>query len=60
MQAYLDPVEQGAVELQEIHYDSADGHSALIARGDEQTQTQSGLFTPDDVLPLPYELPLAS
>lgn len=46
MQTYLDPVEQGAVELQEIHYNSADGHSTLIARGDEQIQTKSGLFTP--------------
>jgi transposase len=42
MQAYLDPVEQGAVELQEIHYDYADGHTALIAKGYEQTQTRTG------------------
>lgn len=42
MQAYLDPVEQGAVELQEIHYDYADGHTALIARGYEQPQTRTG------------------
>ena len=42
MQAYLDPVEQGTVELQEIHYDYADGHTALIAKGYEQTQTRTG------------------
>jgi transposase len=42
MQVYLAPVEQGAVELQEIHYDYADGHTALIARGYEQNQTRTG------------------
>ncbi len=42
MQVYLDLVEQGAVELQEIHYDYADGHTALIARGYEQPQTRTG------------------
>ena len=42
LQAYLDPVEQGTVELQEIHYDYADGHTALIAKGYEQTQTCTG------------------
>jgi transposase len=42
MQAYLDPVEQGTVELQEIHYDYADGHTALIAKGYEQTQACTG------------------
>jgi len=42
LQAYLDPVEQGTVELQEIHYDYADGHSALMANGYEQTQTCTG------------------
>ncbi len=42
MQVYLDPVEQGTVELQEIHYDYADGHSALIAKGYEQAQTRTG------------------
>lgn len=42
LQTYLEPVEQGTVELQEIHYDYADGHSALIAKGYEQTQTRTG------------------
>jgi transposase len=42
MQTYLEPVWQGAVELQEIHYDYADGHTALIARGYEQNQTRTG------------------
>lgn len=44
LQAYLDPVEQGAVELQEIHYDYADGHSALIAKGYEQTQLRTEVW----------------
>lgn len=43
-QAYLDPVEQGTVELQEIHYDYADGHSALIAKGYEQTQLRTEVW----------------
>ena len=34
-------MEQGTVELQEIHYDYADGHSALIAKGYEQTQLRT-------------------
>lgn len=42
MQVYLEPVVQGTVELQEIHYDYADGHSALIAKGYEQNQTRTG------------------
>ena len=44
LQAYLDPVEQGTVELQEIHYDYADGHSALIAKGYEQTQLRTEVW----------------
>jgi transposase len=42
LQTYLELVEQGTVELQEIHYDYADGHSALIAKGYEQNQTRTG------------------
>jgi hypothetical protein len=42
MQAYLEPVAQGTVEPREIHYDYADGHSALIAKGYEQNQTRTG------------------
>jgi transposase len=44
MQAYREPVEQGTVELQEIHYDYADGHTTLIARGYEQNQTRTGAW----------------
>lgn len=42
LQTYLELMEQGTVELQEIHYDYADGHSALIAKGYEQNQTRTG------------------
>lgn len=44
MQTYLEPVEQGTVELQEIHYDYANGHSALIAKGYEQAQIRTEVW----------------